>query len=635
MDLLSINRSKAVLLENRFGPREWFVISLLLLGIWLWLHPYYGFVHDSTFYVAQALSYIHPEMAEHDIFLKYGAQSHYNLFDDLFAIAIENVGLNSAAIGLLLTGEAIWLLATFSVASRLVDGLPRLIFMVFLFSLTPNYGSHSLFSYGEGFLTPRLYAEALVLFAITLTLVGRRVLAMLLIIATFVVHPLVALTGAMFLAIYWLLEGVSRWQLMVAFLTLVIVFTIAGVGIAPFDGLLRSMDPLWLDVSVKRSPWIAISMWEDNAFSTLLFDFSLLILAIHFQQGLLRRVLQSALLVGAAGVLLTYLLGDLLHNQLIIQLQLWRALWLTHWFSYLAAVLLIFGTLTTSLAGRSLLFALLTAWLAPAPLNGVFAVAAVALHFSGWFERLASYPTSLQRLLRLFVIFMALSWLQLHLNTAIKFWDFLPEEFHFQYPHYLIKTFSILIPFLLLLVWRALQRRRASERGLAILLTLLIFITGLSNWDLRPVWHQQVEQERVDTTSLFGIFIPPESQVYWKDGLWDIWFGLGRASYWSFGQGASSLFSRELTVQFIQRMENLSVLGEETPEWNRRAEKRGEVVSNRTITSTMVQQACRSNELLDYLVLKEAFPDLALGHFNHPDQGDYYLYGCAKLRRSE
>lgn len=635
MDLFSTNRSGAVLPENRFGPREWFVISLLLLGIWFWLHPYRGIIHDSMLYVAQALSYLHPEMAEHDIFLKYGAQSNYNLFDNLLAIAIENVGLNSAVIGLLLSGVSLWLLATFSVASRLVDGLPRLVFMVFLFSLTPNYGSHSLFSYGEGFLTPRLYAEALVLFAITLTLVGRHVLAMLLIIATVVVHPLVALTGAMFLAIYWLLEGVSRWQLIVAFLSLLAIFIIAGVGIAPFDGLLRSMDPQWLDVSVKRSPWIAISMWESNAFATLLFDFSLLILAIHFQKGPLRRVLQSALWVGASGVLLTYLLGDLLHNQLIIQLQLWRALWLTHWFSYLAAVLLIFGTLTTSLAGRFLLFALLTAWLAPAPLSGVFAVGAVVLHFSGWFKRLTKYPTSLQRLLRLFVIFIVLSWLQINLFKAIIIWDFLPVEFYYQYPHLLIKTFSILMPFLLFLVWCALQRQRASERVLAVLLTLIIFITGLSFWDQRTVWQQQVEQEKVDTTSLFGVAIPPDAQVYWNDGIWDIWLGLKRASYWNYRQGAASLFSRELTTQLIQRMENLTMLGDVTLEYKKRAQSRSSVVSKMAITFTMLRQACLGNELLDYLVLKEAFPALALGHFNHPDQGGYYLYECAKLRKSE
>ena len=118
-------------------------------------------------------------------------------------------------------------------------------------------------------------------------------------------------------------------------------------------------------------------------------------------------------------------------------------------------------------------------------------------------------------------------------------------------------------------------------------------------------------------------------------GLWDIWLGLERASYWHFRQGAAILFSHELAIQLIHRMENLTVLGEETLEWNKRAESRREVASHRAISSAMVRQACRNNELLDFLVLKESFPALALGHFNHPDKGDYYLYGCAKLRRSE
>ena len=98
---------------------------------------------------------------------------------------------------------------------------------------------------GEPILTPRLFAEAITLYAMGSMLRGRPVRALLLLCLSITIHPLMTLPG---LAVLFLYEAIKRPALWVvgAFATIV-VLVLAIFGIQPFSRLLVNFDPAWLD----------------------------------------------------------------------------------------------------------------------------------------------------------------------------------------------------------------------------------------------------------------------------------------------------------------------------------------------------------------------------------------------------
>jgi hypothetical protein len=272
-------------------------LVLGLLTCWFITHPYFGIGHDSLLYAVQALARLYPEAYKNDIFILYGFQDNYTIFSRLYSFAISWLGLSKATATLMLIGYALWLSASFYIARILLNGRSFWIFLVFLFTLPGNYGYEGILSYGETFLTPRIFAEALTIYSIAFFIQRRRSLSIIFLMIALFFHPLMAGCGAIFLFIYG-----HKFRLRIVLIQLLLIigilFVLAGAGIEPFANLLRVMDEHWYQVVSLRNSHVLIGMWDVGAFNIVVFDFSIILSAIMIISGEQRRLLSSALLMG-------------------------------------------------------------------------------------------------------------------------------------------------------------------------------------------------------------------------------------------------------------------------------------------------------------------------------------------------
>ncbi len=135
-------------------------ILLLLASIWIFGRPYQGFIHDSKLYALQALSHLHADIFSTDIFLKYESQENYTIFSGIYAFVIRIFGANKANILLLVLGQGFWISSAYFFSGIFSRKELRYFSLAFLFVMPPYYGIKGIFSFGEPFLTPRIYGEA-------------------------------------------------------------------------------------------------------------------------------------------------------------------------------------------------------------------------------------------------------------------------------------------------------------------------------------------------------------------------------------------------------------------------------------------------------------------------------------------
>src|SRR5262249_25521104 len=126
--------------------------------------PYGGIVHDARLYAVRALETLAPGRYAGDLYLDYGGQAQFDSFSSLYAFAISSLGLSHASIALVLVGQALWLAGLIFLVRGLVrDPRQALLAVALAIALPGGYGAQNSFAYGEPFVTPRLYAEALAL----------------------------------------------------------------------------------------------------------------------------------------------------------------------------------------------------------------------------------------------------------------------------------------------------------------------------------------------------------------------------------------------------------------------------------------------------------------------------------------
>jgi hypothetical protein len=180
-------------------------LAFAIAGLYLLLHPYDGIVRDAR-YLLQPLSHLHPDLHRNDVFLKFSSEDNYTVFTPLHARPVSLVGAEAAtslitffsSLAVLTSG---WLLVrTQSTAVRTWLGVGLLVI------LTGYYGMGATFTILEGFATPRMPAEALVLFAITARISNRRLLTSTALAGRILLHPIVAFPAIVLLF-------VTEWRL--------------------------------------------------------------------------------------------------------------------------------------------------------------------------------------------------------------------------------------------------------------------------------------------------------------------------------------------------------------------------------------------------------------------------------------
>jgi hypothetical protein len=303
------------------------LLAVMIGGVGLALnHHYLGLFHDSRLYLLQALSHLQPESLGQDVFLRYGSQDAYTLFTLPLALLVRAIGAEHAAALLTCVSQLALLAAAGCLARSLTPALPAILGVAVLACIRGSYGAQGVFTLLEGFLTPRMAAEALVLLSLAALVRQRPRAAVLALAAAALCHPLMAMAGGVALAAWTLAIPRPLAAAVAACVAAVaLIFAARWFPVGP----LARFDPDWYLLVSHRSPYLFLGNWTPWDWSRLAPAVATLALgAAWLALPSARRLAAAVLMTLLAGMLLTAVACDGLQLVRVTQLQPWRWQWL-------------------------------------------------------------------------------------------------------------------------------------------------------------------------------------------------------------------------------------------------------------------------------------------------------------------
>lgn len=635
----------------------------LLLTIWLWRHPWEGIWHDNTLYAAQALHWLRPDVFGHDLFFLYGSQAAYTLFTPCYAAAVAALGLNGATLALLACSYVAWIAAAAFLLRSFLQGRAFWLGMVVLFALPSDYGPiPDLLRLAEPFLTPRPFAEALSMAALACALRARLWPATLAALLACLLHPLMGLACAASLLFY---AGYAHpWRLAVLLAAGAgAVAAAAGLGVAPFDGLLRQMDADWYARVVDAAYVVAWSAWRGAEWcGRTALAFNVVLAGALLAEGRLRRLLCAIALTGALGLAATWLGTGVYHNVLLMQLQPWRALWLVQLAALCVLPWMVANYWPRGGQFRLLVAAMFLAWLARDGIGAVLAAAAGvalwrqarqgevapqgALALQGEVAREGGlglpWPRPVLLVAAVLVLATVVSWWTTVLAMAGHWMAIVPTPYGpHQYLELLgwavLKTGGAALALALL----RLLPDAAGAGGKPVQLNLFAFgmlcaalLLALATGDRREM--SAAYRDPATAAAIRARFLPligPSATVYWEDDIQATWFMLERASYAASTQLIGLVFNRGTAIEGYRRLERLQALGVADAIAAEDLLLRHDRVSRLPKTSFAGLVHVCHDPVLDFVVLGTRFQDGVIQQASDAaHQQNFYLYDCALLR---
>jgi len=522
-------------------------VGLFILALWMAIRPNRDIAHDGMIYTLFALARLYPSLA-HDFFVLYGTQDHYTIFSPLYAAAIRLFGLDRTANLIVLFTQIGFFCAAWLLARRLTTPGKALLGLGLLVVLPSWYGANMVFSHTELFPTPRQPAEALVLLGIGFAISSRRWAAAVCLLASALLHPIIAGAGILF----WIVLEVGlphpRATLLagVAGVTLCVLVTVIPHGPLP------QFDPAWLHDLQTRLIYLFPSRWAARDWAWSIPGLALLFVgSLRAASATLRRLCLASLVTVLTGLVLAIVGADLMHVEAAAQLQMWRWLWLSGVLSSLISPVIVLDSWKSGIAGRAAALALVACWLTTEPLV-VFTSAALACLSAVTLSRREPPAWREQRVLLLAACamtalaagFLAFDWYHMvrdmgavppagsHLATRIAQFRMLTSS-------------APLCAITLIILWRAALS--TTRRGAALLLGLgLMACIAMAPYSW-ATWTR-IDHPPAVTASFdsWRQIIPENVEVLWPDQPPSTaWYSLHRASYWSLLQMAGMVFSRQ------------------------------------------------------------------------------------------
>ena len=622
--------SRASMLRNALAA-SWIV------ALYFICNPYRGVRHDAVLYFAQMQMHLTPESLRGDLFFLANSQDGYSLFSTIFAPVLQALGLSSAEIVILLPLHAVFLFA----AWQLTTGLPaatRWCALGLALVLPHFYSSHHRLAFTEPFLTARSLAEPFAVLALAWLLRGRLVLALVAGGLAMISHPLVAVPIWL---VGWrlLCAGDRRWNW--AALVVVPIALLAWRGVAPFGDLARSYDADWFGIVKQANGFVFLSSWQFADWEQLVFDAGLLWLCARDTSLALGRLARASLVVTAACLVVSAVGGDLLHNILLTQLQLWRATWIAHLVAMLSLGPLLLGLWGRGGKGRLAVFAILL---------GAFTISST-LH-TGWVAGLGAFGAVAlaesrvvvsTAMLRIGIAACIVAGLLISGVVAVSQYDQIQMG---QESGILIGRVSAIPSALSLLVvsvallglWPLIRPGRIAIACSAACVAVLL-VAGISQWDQRSGWARYVEQNQ-GKPNPFLPQIPVGATVYWPDDLLANWALLGRSSFFNVEQMSGTLFSRETSVIGMAHREAIRPLAFERRMCMTIAASGLAATTEADCkpSDAAVHDVCHLGTLHpDFIVLNSPIEVPPLTSWHHPSadasgSADHFLYQCSKIK---
>ena len=612
------------------------VLSLLPVALWCLTHRYRGVVGDAELYAVQALSRTNPSLA-HDMFLSNASQDRYTIFSPVYAYFIKLLGLQPAAITLLVCCKLCFYAAAWEFTRKLFDARAALLTTALLIVVPLEYGAFHVFQVAEDMLTARSMAEALAMMGLCLHVHDRRNSGIALSVVALSIHALMALPMVLLLVCLRLrIRTNLRWAL-VGIAAALCGALVAAMALQWAPSVLRVMQPSWLEMVRERSQFVFLQLWtlrdwEANARPYI----SLAISALVIRDVCVRSICVSAMIVGATGLAIALIAGLIGPIPILLQGQAWRWTWVTG----LASVLMLAPTVSAmwrcERCGPLCAVLLLAGWLISAVAGVYCVVAALCL----WYGRdhipagVARYVRATAALIGVLVLarvigigWTALSSLQVHAQTDDK-------------ALLLVRTFlgldcvAVVLVFLLS-SWAF--NSRSIGRAIAIAVALAVAIALAAPGALENPLADGTSAQLKEFADWRDV-IPPGDNVlvvprYYSAGF--AWFTLQRPSYLTVDQSSGVIFSRSTAAEVRRRSDVLLPLQE--PDWrllSRRAKRDGKFdAASSPLTRDVLVQICSAPEL-NFVVARENVGFDPIPH-RRPGIGEVWnLYDCKHVNSS-
>lgn len=532
---------------------------LAVAGLYLLLYPYVGIAHDARLYSLQALNHLRPDLYGSDVFLRYGSQDDYTFFTPLYAVTITWLGVERAAALLTFASQMVFLTAAAFLARRLMPAKFILAALALLLLLPSHYGPQRIFAYLEAFITPRVLAEGLTLFAIASSLGKRYLTSAALLACAMLTHPIMGLAGLVLVGVMSFPIPWRRcWPL--AVLALSAAALAALIGTIPTEWRL---DDEWLSIVLGHAEYLMLGNWPLDDWGRVAVVVATLAVGAWCLPGDTRRLSMGVLFATGSLMLLALIGGDLLHISIVVQAQPWRVLWLATVIAILLLPPIFIRCWQATPLHRCAVLLLAAAWLSPsenlALLISPLAIAAAVSCKSQISDRgLRLLQFSSYALLGVILIdALAVSLLSLEAGT---------------YNVAVSPVLDVLrgastggaIPLICLFAgfWIVRQKPRTAlpvltaTTGLAVAATLG---PTIGTW-LNIRYDKDLKAAFAEWRSR----IPPGSEVMWAadtsrttDGVIVVWLLLERPSYVSKLQATTSLFSRRAALEIDRRTQSL------------------------------------------------------------------------------
>ena len=308
--------------------------AVLLVGaflVFLLFRPYQGIIHDARLYVGYAMAAIDPEGIGRDIVFVNDGQSKFSVYPLLMRSLAEWVGPSRAAMALTYCGLTLWFAAFAALVRRLLDERfsdAQVIAVIVLAASLPSfYGGQGVFRFAEHFATPRAFAEASVLAAIAAMLAGRMLCVAVALGIGMAFHPLMTAPG-LGVALWYTAESPRARRLLVLLGVTGTVVLIAGTLLLDVQGKpFGRFDAEWMAAINTKHALVFLRTWRGGDVIRILLHVVTVALAMPLLSRSAQRLVSSVLIISAAGVIVSFLGGDLAHNVLVTQGQAWRGLW--------------------------------------------------------------------------------------------------------------------------------------------------------------------------------------------------------------------------------------------------------------------------------------------------------------------
>jgi hypothetical protein len=303
----------------------------LLLALNALARPYASVVHDARLYGVQVLNQLDDGGYSGDLFFRFGSQDNFSLFSRIAAPLASILGVPWTFFLLYLAGNALFFYACQRFIQALIpDRVLSTLSLFFIAVASLSFGGLNVFHVHEPFLTPRLIANALVLFGLERALAGRWAAALVFQLLAGLMHPLMAWPGVLTVIAFLAAERLS-WKMMAVLGVAGTVLASVILACEPLAlRLFGYMDPQWRELVRQATSFNFPVEWPLADWFNLFLCFVMPIgaLVFLFREDSRRARFVLALTVVAGLCIAGNLIVSELPYALLIQGQLYRSLWL-------------------------------------------------------------------------------------------------------------------------------------------------------------------------------------------------------------------------------------------------------------------------------------------------------------------